>query len=294
MKVFKFNRQNQRFAPWATPCVLGLFMAILFLVPSVVFATNAVLSQECEYALVNTEHVITATVTGDDGTPAVGVNVLFYIGPAATNANPNTYESTTTDQDGIAEFTSYMGSATGTDLIELWVLPNWDPFLGSISTTWTSNEADLCSGSQKVLVGGRMTLNVKKKGALKIAVCGTDEFKVSNVDLKTVELAGVAPWHSKQKDSRLCPDGKDGFVDLVLKFKNRDVVEALEKDLGKELVDGIKDVPLALTGNLSDGTAFGGEWTVDIKKKGKRHGRNEQYQDFGNSKNGNGKAKGHN
>ena len=63
---------------------------------------------------------------------------------------------------------------------------------------------------------------------------------------KLCELAGVAPWHSKQKDSRLCPDGKDGLVDLVLKFKNREVVKALEKDLGKELVDGDDDVTLAL------------------------------------------------
>ena len=132
MKTYKFNRRDKRSTPWATPCVLGLFMAILFLVPSVVFATNAVLSQECEYALVNTEHVITATVTEDDGTPAVGVNVLFYIGGASTNAHPNQFGNTSTDPDGIAEFT-YTGSATGTDLIELWVLPNWDPFLGSIT-----------------------------------------------------------------------------------------------------------------------------------------------------------------
>ena len=79
-------------------------------------------------------------------------------------------------------------------------------------------------------------------------------------------------------------------MDLVLKFKNREVVEALEKDLGKELVDGDEDLPLALTGELYDGTTFGGEWVVDIKKKGKRHGNNNQYQGHNNGK---GKAKGH-
>jgi hypothetical protein len=148
--------------------------------------------------------------------------------------------------------------------------------LATISTEWTAE--DLCSSSQKVLVGGRLTFNAKKRGALKIAVCGTDDLDVSNVVPKTVKLAGVAPWHWKQKDSRLCPDGKDGVVDLVLKFKNREVVEALEKDLGKELVDGDDDVRLALEGELYDGTLFGGEWVADIKKEDKRHGKKNHHQ----------------
>jgi hypothetical protein len=281
MKLEKFNRRDKRFTPLAAPCVLSLFMAIFFLVPSVVFARSAVLNQECEFALVNTEHVITATVTEDDGTPAAGVPVLFWIGESdpvnAKNAHPYTYQDTTTDSDGIATFTTYTGTVTGTDFIELVELPNWDP-LGESSTTWTDNEADLCSDSPGVTVGGRVTLNAKKHGALKIAVCGADDLDVSNVNLGTVYLVGVPPWHSKQKDSRLCPDGKDGLVDLVLKFKNREVVEALEKDLGKELVDGDEDVPLSLTGELNNGTAFGGEWVVDIKKKGKRHGKKNHHQ----------------
>jgi len=276
MKVYKFNRQDRWFAPLATPCVLSLIMAIFFLVPSVVFARSAVLNQECEFVLVKTEHVITATVTEDDGTPAAGVHVLFAIGGELTNAHPYTYKDVTTDPDGIAVF-SYTGSVTGTDKIELVELPAWGP-LGESSTTWTDNEAALCSSSQKVLVGGRLTLNAKKHGALKIAVCGADDLDVSNVDPKTVELAGVAPWRSKQKDSRLCPDGKDGFKDLVLKFKNREVVKALEKDLGKEVMSGDDGVTLALTGELHDGTPFGGEWTATIKKKGKRHWKKKHHQ----------------
>ncbi len=117
-------------------------------------------------------------------------------------------------------------------------------------------------------------MNAKKKGALKIAVCGTKDCEVSNVEPESVLLAGVAPWRWKQKDSRLCPDGKDGVVDLVLKFKNREVVEALGPDL--EDTDG--GVTLALTGNLYDKTAFGGEWTAVIKKKGKRHGKKKHHQ----------------
>jgi len=251
-------------------------MAIFFLVPSVVFARSAVLNQECEVALVNTEHVITATVTEDDGTPAAGVHVLFWIGGAVENAHPYTYGEATTDQDGIAAFTTYKGSVTGTDMIELVPLPDWVPVLGSSSTTWTDNEADLCSESPGVTVGGRVTLNTKKKGALRIAVCAVDGLKVSNVDPKTVQLAGVAPWHSKQKDSILCPDGEDGVVDLVLIFRNLEVVKALEGSRG-ELADG-QEVELPLTGSLDDGTAFDATWNAVIKKEGKRHSKKKHRQ----------------
>ena len=256
---------------------------MVFAVPSLVFAQTyiAELSQECDFALVGTEHTITAKVT-DGGAPAADVQVLFWI-----NDGPNTNffdedkSAPLTDQDGIATFT-YTGSSAdfAPDVITFnWVKPDltW-VHLAEINTTWTANEADLCSDSPGVTVGGRLTLNARKHGALKIAVCGADDLDVSNVDPETVRLAGVEPWHWKQKDSRLCPDGKDGLVDLVLKFKNREVVEALEKDFGKELVDGDKDVPLALTGELHDGTPFGGEWTADIKKKDKRHGKKKHYQ----------------
>jgi hypothetical protein len=283
MKVYKFNRQDRWFAPLATPCVLSLIMAIFFLAPSVVFARSAVLNQECEFALVNTEHVITATVTEEDGTPAAGVDVLFAIGGEITNANPYTYKDVTTDPDGIAVF-SYTGSVTGTDKtdkIELVELPNWDPFLGSISTTWTDNEADLCSDSPGVTVGSRVTLNAKKKGALRIAVCAVDGSDVSNVDPDSVLLVGVKPWHWKHKDSSLCPDGKDGVKDLVLKFKNREVVEALEESMG-ELADG-DPVTLALTGT-NDGKAFDVKWKATIKKKGKRHWKKNHHQDHNNGK----------
>jgi hypothetical protein len=182
------------------------------------------------------------------------------------------------DANGEFEYT-YTSTGVGTDalgLINQWYLP-----LATVYTTWTDNEADLCSESKSagVTIGGRFTLNPKKKGALKIAVCGTKDFEVSNVDPEKVRLAGVQPWHWKQKDSSLCLDGKDGVVDLVLKFKNREVVEALGPDL-----EDTNGVTLALTGELNDGTAFGGEWVAEIKKKGKRHGKNEQYQDHKNGK----------
>ena len=221
--------------------------------------------------------MITATVT-ENGAPGASEPV-YFIATDPTNFGRYYSGPLSFDENGIATST-YTADSGGTVEISLkWAKQDgsWEQVtLNTVTTTWTAE--DLCSSSQQVLVGGRFTLNAKKKGALKIAVCATDDLEVRNVDPKTVRLAGVAPWHSTQKDSRLCPDGKDGDKDLVLKFKNREVVKALEKDLGKELVDGDDDVTLALTGELYDGTPFGGEWVVDIEKDGKRHGKKNYHQ----------------
>lgn len=291
MKLDKFNKRDTRFAPWTALCVLSLLAAMVFTVPSLVFAQTAEFSQDCETALVGTEHTIRVKVTGfpppmypGDRFEAFG----FWIRGDGPNAGTSPAKLFKPDENGEFEFI-YTSTGVGTDQLELvdgWFMDakdeNDQQFIAY--TTWTDNKADLCSSSQKVLVGGRLTLNAKKHGALKIAVCGAEDLDVSNVDPKTVQLAGVAPWHWKQKDSRLCPDGKDGFKDLVLKFKNREVVKALEKDLGKEVVSGDDGVTLALTGELNDGTAFGGEWVAEFKKKGKRHGKNEQSQGHKNGK----------
>jgi hypothetical protein len=285
MKTYKFNRQDRTWAPWAALCVLSLVAAMVFALPSVVFAQiTGELSQDCDFALINTEQVITATVT-ENGVPGATVLVGFistipynkYFAPASFDAN------------GIATFPYQADSVGQVEMSLFWIDKsnnNQWVYLDTITTNWTADEANLCSSSQPVDVGGRLTLNAKKRGALKIAVCAVDGLDVNNVNLDKVYLAGVAPWHSKQKDSRLCPGGKNGVVDLVLKFKNREVVEAL----GPDLEDG-DEVDLVLTGELNDGTLIEGTWTAEIKKKGKKHWKDRDYQDFGNS-NGNGKAKG--
>ena len=56
---------------------------------------------------------------------------------------------------------------------------------------------------------------------------------------------------------------KDGYVDLSLKFKTQEVIEALG-----EVVDG-ETWMLHLTGNLNDGTQIEGTDCILIKKKGK-------------------------
>lgn len=273
MKLEKFNKRDTRFTPWPALCVLSLIAAMVFAVPSLVFSQTYEFSQDCETALVGTQHTIRVKVTGSTDT-----SFGFWFGGDGPNPGMMVAPVIVPDANGEFEYT-YTSTGVGTDalgLINQWYLP-----LATVYTTWTDNEADLCSESKSagVTIGGRFTLNPKKKGALKIAVCGTKDFEVSNVDPEKVRLAGVQPWHWKQKDSSLCLDGKDGVVDLVLKFKNREVVEALGPDL-----EDTNGVTLALTGELNDGTAFGGEWVAEIKKKGKRHGKNEQYQDHKNGK----------
>ena len=95
---------------------------------------------------------------------------------------------------------------------------------------------------------------------------GTDDVAVADVDLSSLELhradgAGeaIAPTHKRFKDltspfdGELCgchKFGKDGTVDLRMKFKTRDLVEVLALE---DLARG-STVELVLTGALEDGT----------------------------------------
>lgn len=268
------NSKARRFAPWTALLVLSLLTAIVLVAPAVVSAQiTGELSQECDFALLGNLHTITATVS-EGGTPGAGMPVFFY------SMSPFYYGLATFEEnDGVATFT-YTANSVAPVTITLYYLNSNEDYipLDSITTNWTDNEADLCSASPSVTVGGRVVLNAKKRGALRIALCSADGLDVGNVDLETVRLVGVAPWQSKYKDSHLCPGGKDGVGDLVFKFKNREVLEALEKSVG-ELEDGT-EVGLALTGTMNGGkTPFEGEWLAVIKKEGKMHWKDKHKKD---------------
>jgi len=278
MKININKKGGRRFAPWTALLVLSLLAAIVLVAPAMVFAQiTGQLSQECDFALVGNEHTITATVA-EGGAPGASEPVFFY---STDSANYGKYMSVPSfDENGMATFTYTVGSVGQVDISLIWVKQDgsydWVT-LNTITTNWTDNEADLCSDSPAVTVGGRVTLNAKKRGALRIALCSVDGLDVNNVDLKTIQLVGVAPWRSYYKDSSLCPGGKDGVGDLVLNFKNREVVEALEDSLG-ELEDG-QEVGLALTGSLNGGkTTFEGEWLAVIKKEDKMHMKKKHHE----------------
>jgi hypothetical protein len=121
-------------------------------------------------------------------------------------------------------------------------------------------------------------MNVKSKGVLPVAILGTADFDVSEVDPSTVTLEGVSPlrWNyedvaapfepyvGKEESDDCTTAGPDGFMDLTLKFDTEELVAALDP----EPVDGETRV-LSLDGELSDGREFRGEDVVVIKKKGK-------------------------
>jgi formylglycine-generating enzyme len=106
------------------------------------------------------------------------------------------------------------------------------------------------------------TINLKSKGRLPMAILGTEEFDVSQIDANTISIGGIvfpvktpaiedvsAPVGGEEC---ACQIGIDGYADLVLHFSRRDVIQALGLDM---MVPGTV-VPVTVEGNLSDGTPF--------------------------------------
>lgn len=122
-------------------------------------------------------------------------------------------------------------------------------------------------------------LNVKAKGVLPVAILGTEDLDITQIDPETVRLAGVAPlrWDWEDVATPFEPflgkvdcmedcttDGPDGYLDLTLKFDTQEVVDALG-----EVDEGC--LVLTLTGNLFEefgGTPIIGEDVIIIIKKG--------------------------
>ena len=277
MKVDTSHKQARRCEPWTALCVLSLVTVMILVAPSVVFAKSVAFSLDCEKALLNTERTVTATVTDDNGGPAANLAVGFSIVSGANS--PQRYQ-TSTDGAGIAQLT-YTDTGPNPsderiDKINFYDMSaGFAVLLDFTDVYWTPDDQDpvllscMEPSAQTVNVGGHGKLNVKKKGAMRIMVCSDGELDLFSVDPETVTLAGVKPERWKYKDIRYCAGGKDGFVDLVFKFKNRKIVEALEGVLARELVDDDK-VELDLAGSLDDGTPLEGTYAVEIIKKDKK------------------------
>jgi hypothetical protein len=116
-------------------------------------------------------------------------------------------------------------------------------------------------------------VNIKSKGVFDVAILGTDDFDVRDIDMTTVSLEGVAPLRSRYKDETApVIDGhececrskkKDGLLDLTMKFDTEQIVAAMG-----EVEDG-QEWMLHLTGQLNDGTTIEGTDCVLIIQKGK-------------------------
>ena len=134
------------------------------------------------------------------------------------------------------------------------------------STTITELEVDIKPGSCP------NPLNVKSQGVLPVAILGTEDLDVTDIDVATVSLAGVAPIRFDYEDvatpfeGELCDcheDGPDGYFDLTLKFDTQEIVTALG-----DVEDG-EYLPLTLSATLVDGTVLEGSDCIRVIKKGK-------------------------
>jgi hypothetical protein len=114
-------------------------------------------------------------------------------------------------------------------------------------------------------------LNVKSKGLLPVAILGSQDFDVNAIDILSVRLDGVAPVRSSYEDvgtvltdaneCECTTEGPDGYLDLTLKFKTQEIVEALG-----EVIDGEEWI-LQLTGVLHDDIPIEGEDCIVIRSK---------------------------
>ena len=132
----------------------------------------------------------------------------------------------------------------------------------------------------------RNPINTKSEGVFSVAILGTEDLSVYDVDESSLTLEGVPPIRSNYEDVATpfepgmeklsdfdCPDvGPDGFLDFVLKFRTQEVLEAVEASLDRDLNDG-EVVWLTLRGNLMeqfDSAAIEGEDAIVILRKGKK------------------------
>ena len=119
-------------------------------------------------------------------------------------------------------------------------------------------------------------LNVKSKGVLPVAILGTADFDVTEIDPATLMLQGVSPlrWTLEDVATPYAPFigkedfmdcntlGPDGYLDLTLKFDAQEIVAALGS-----VSDG-DVIIIPLTGELLGGTPIEGEDVIIIIKKG--------------------------
>jgi hypothetical protein len=115
---------------------------------------------------------------------------------------------------------------------------------------------------------------IKGGGAVEVVVHGTTDFDVNDIDIASVRLEEVAAVRSSLKDksspvispSNVCDcttDGKDGEIDLCLKFDKKAIISALSAVVDEEYV-------LTLSGELSDGIPIEGNDCIVFVEKGKK------------------------
>lgn len=99
------------------------------------------------------------------------------------------------------------------------------------------------------------------KAVIPMAILGTEEFDVMDIDITSLQLLSIAPVRTSYEDvstpvesadNCACTDeGPGGYTDLTVKFYRNDIIERIPIDFS-----GSMYIPVTLTGMLKDGTAF--------------------------------------
>jgi len=115
---------------------------------------------------------------------------------------------------------------------------------------------------------------IKGGGSVEVAILGAVDFDVNDIDIASVRLEGVAPTRSSLRDKstpvssptecECTTEGRDGFLDLCLKFDKKGLITALGG------VDVDIEYPLTLSGELNDGTSIEGQDCIVFVPKGKK------------------------
>ncbi len=122
-------------------------------------------------------------------------------------------------------------------------------------------------------------LNVRSRGVLPVAILGTDEFDVRNIDPETILITregfdGILAIRHSYEDVGIpfegelcdCDDlnendlNEDGYMDLILKFRVPELVDGL----GLKEVESREIIPLTIMGNSVDGTIIMGEDCIRV------------------------------
>jgi hypothetical protein len=111
----------------------------------------------------------------------------------------------------------------------------------------------------------------KKGGVLPVAILGTEDFDVYDIDVSSILLMGVAPAKHHYEDvttpyagSDSCGctrEGPDGYKDLTLKFKTAEIASVLDDVYDRQMLK------LTITGMLLNGREFEGVDCVRIGSK---------------------------
>jgi len=115
--------------------------------------------------------------------------------------------------------------------------------------------------------------NIRSEGLLPVAILGSPDVNISQVDLSSIRLAGLAPVRSAVSDLQ-----GDGYADLVLHFRDQDVAGVLVGVTDGEVVG------LELAGVLQDGTVLKGTDSITVmvkesKKDKEQHGKRDARED---------------